>query len=142
MSSFRYAVEIFASPERVWEVLLEVERWPEWTPTVTRVARLDAGPLALGSRTRVWQPRLMTNVWRVSALDPQARIFVWETSRPGIRVIARHHAHLAPGGSTHLTLELIYKGILGMLMAVQLKHLNWEYLTQEAQGIKAFCEQY
>lgn len=142
MSSFRYALEIFAPPERVWEALLQIENWPEWTPTVTRLERLDSGPLALGSRARIWQPGLMTNTWRVTALDPHARLFVWEASRPGVRVIARHLVGLAPGGSTYLTLELLYRGLLGAIMAVRLKHLNWEYLTKEAQGLKAFCESY
>ncbi len=142
MSSFRYSVEIFAAPDQVWDVLIDVERWPEWTPTVTRVDRLDQGPLAVGSRTKLWQPRLIPAIWQVTACDAQARIFVWEASRPLIRVIARHHAELAPGGSTLLTLELAYRGILGRLMAVQLKDLNWDYLTKEAQGLKAHCEDY
>ena len=63
MSDFRYEVEIRVSPARVWAVLLDVERWPEWTTSVTRVQRMDLGPLTLGSRTRIWQPRLMPAVW-------------------------------------------------------------------------------
>ncbi len=59
-----------------------------------------------------------------------------------MQVIARHHAELAPGGSTRLTLELAYRGLFGRLMAIQLKHLNWDYLTREAKGLKAHCESY
>lgn len=142
MSSFRYSVEIFATPDHVWDVLIDVERWPQWTPTVTQVARLDAGPIVLGSRTKLWQPKLIPTIWQVTACDAQARIFVWEANRPGVRVVARHHAELAPGGSTHLTLELVYRGLLGRIIAMQLKHLNWDYLTKEAQGLKRHCEQF
>jgi uncharacterized membrane protein len=140
MPTFRYLAEIFAHPEKVWEVLVDLEHWPQWTPTVTRVARLETGPLTVGSRARIWQPRLMTTVWRVTTLDANAGIFIWQTGRPGIRITASHHVEHAAGGSTRLTLTLHYGGLLGPLMAWQLKHLNWEYLTKEAQGLKRHCE--
>jgi uncharacterized membrane protein len=31
------SIDIEAPVEQVWEVLREVERWPEWAPTVTSV---------------------------------------------------------------------------------------------------------
>ncbi len=52
------SIDVEAPVEQVWEVLLEVELWPEWAPTVTSVRRLDDGPLAVGSRVRVEQPRI------------------------------------------------------------------------------------
>ena len=140
MSTFRYTTEVLAPAQQVWSVLMDVERWPEWTPTVTRAERLEPDRLAIGSRTKIWQPKLITTTWQVTELDANTGNFVWETSRPGVKVIATHAVETSANGC-RITLTLEYKGILGPLMAMQLKDLNWEYLTREAQGLKAFCEQ-
>jgi len=41
VTSFSIVVHIKAPPEKVAAVLFDVERWPEWTSTMTRVRRLD-----------------------------------------------------------------------------------------------------
>jgi hypothetical protein len=90
MSDFRHVIEINVSPARVWPVLLDVERWPEWTTSVTRVQRMDIGPLTLGSRTRIWQPKLMPAVWQVTSLDEQRRVFGWTSRALGVKCVAWH----------------------------------------------------
>src|SRR5262245_38970121 len=42
-------VEIDRRPDAVWPILVNVERWPEWTPSVTAVERLDQSAFGLGS---------------------------------------------------------------------------------------------
>ena len=139
MSDFRFVVEIAAPPFQVWEALLDIERWPEWTESVTSVERLDEGPLAVGSLTRIVKPELIPAVWRVTELNERDHVFTWRTGKPGVRLTARHVVERVPQGS-RVTFTLHYGGLFGALMAWQLKHLNWHYLTMEAQGLKTRCE--
>ena len=90
-------VTIAGPPERVWSVVVDVDGWPERVPTVTSVERLDEGPLVVGSRTRLQQPRLPTAVWTVTELTP-GRSFTWESSSPGVTVTASHVVEPHPEG--------------------------------------------
>jgi hypothetical protein len=138
VTDFAIAVEISASPDRVWAVMSDIERWPEWTPTVTRVERLDPGPLAVGQRARVLQPRLPAAVWRITALEA-GRSFTWVTRSPGVVVTARHSVEAAGGGSrAHLVLH--FGGVLGRLIARITRGLNTRYLGLEAAGLRQRSE--
>jgi Polyketide cyclase / dehydrase and lipid transport len=140
MEKFRYSVDIFAPPELAWSILMDVERWPEWTRSTTRVQRQEAGPLAVGSSAKIWQPQLMPAVWRVTELDAARGMFAWVAGMPGMTVTAKHIVGRLDLNS-RVTLILDYRGLLGPLMAWQLKNLNWSYLTMEAKGLKQRCEQ-
>jgi uncharacterized protein YndB with AHSA1/START domain len=50
MTRLESAIDIRASRELVWEILVDVERWPEWTPTFLSVERDDSGALSLDSQ--------------------------------------------------------------------------------------------
>jgi len=139
MSEFRFVVEVFAPPFRVWETLLDIEHWPQWTRTVTSATRLDDGPLTIGSRARLLQPRLIPAVWKVTELDPRQRLFTWVTGRPGIQIAGSHLVDRTAQGCL-VTLTITYSGLFGWLMARQLKRLNWDYLGAEARGLKTHCE--
>jgi hypothetical protein len=139
MSDFRHVIEINVSPARVWPVLLDVERWPEWTTSVTRVQRMDIGPLTLGSRTRIWQPKLMPAVWQVTSLDEKRRIFAWTTRGVGIKIVGRHQVE-AVGAHSRVTLSVHFSGLLGAIVARIYRDLNWDYLSREANGLRCRCE--
>ena len=135
MTDFSIAIEIPAPTDRVWAVMSDVERWPEWTPTVTSIERLDQGPLVVGSRARIRQPRLPPATWRVTELVP-GRSFTWVTHSPGVLVIA-HHGVESAGDGTRAVLSLRFSGLLGPLVARMTRGLNERYLGMEANGLKA-----
>ena len=139
MSDFLHVVEIHVPPQRVWNVLLDVEQWPVWTTSVSKVQRMDIGALTLGSRTRIWQPKLMPAVWQVTSLDEKRRIFAWTTHVLGTRIIARHQVE-AIGASSRVSLSLTYTGVIGAILARAYRDLNWDYLSREANGLRGHCE--
>lgn len=139
MFDFRYAVEIRVSPARVWAVLTDVERWPDWTTSATKVQRMDIGPLSLGSRTRIWQPRLLPAVWCVTSLDQRNYKFTWTTRSYGIKIIARHQI-LPVKAHCRVLLSLNYTGFAGSILARVYRDLTWDYLAREGNGLRARCE--
>lgn len=139
MAHFSITVDIQASPERVWAVLCDIERWPEWTSSVTSIERLDAGPFAVGSRVRIHQPKLRPAEWQVTELDEGSSSFTWVTRSPGIQVAGGHLVE-AVGAGSRATLSLQFSGLLGPLVARFYRRLNERYLATEANGLKACSE--
>ena len=132
-------IEIAASPERVWEVLSDVEYWPEWTQSVTLARRVDDGPIRPGSRTRLKQPRLPETEWVVTDLEP-GRSFTWVSTGSGVRTTASHDIEALPGGGSRVRLRIEQAGLLGAVVGRLYKGLTERYLAMEAEGLKRRVE--
>ncbi|MGD0227241.1 MAG: SRPBCC family protein [Terriglobia bacterium] len=139
MTHFSMTVDIQASPDRVWSVVRDIERWPEWTSTVASVQRTDAGPLAVGSRARILQPTLLPAEWQITELDEGIRSFTWVTRSPGVQVTGRHRVE-ENGDGSRVTLSLEFSGFLGPLVARFYRSLNQRYIATEAEGLRKRCE--
>lgn len=134
---FEVTIEIAASPKRVWEVMRDVERWSEWTPSVTGI-RLDQEPLKVGSRMRIQQPKLAPTNWVVTELEDGVG-FTSRTSSPLVDVTARHRIEARGAGArVHLSVE--FTGLLAPLVARLTRELNQRYLSLEAEGLKKRSE--
>ena len=121
-----------------WRVLAEVERWPDWTPTVARVERLDSGPLGVGSRVRITQPKLRPGIWTVTEWNP-GRSFTWIQRAPGLRIVADHSVGAGSRGST-LELRVRFEGLLGGFVGRIYGRLTERYMNLEADGLRSRCE--
>ena len=130
---FETSRHIDASSPSVWEVLYDVARWPEWTPTVDSVEPLDDGPFGIGSRARVRQPKLPRADWEVTEVV-DGRSFTWEARGPGMKTIARHEVVPDAAGST-VTLSIEQTGPMGGLAAWVWRRLTQRYIELEAESL-------
>ena len=131
-------IEIDAPAAVVWDLTVDVERWPESTPTITSVERLDDGPFGLGSQARIKQPAQRPAVWTVTAFEP-GRHFAWATKTLGMRLEGGHL--IEPNGSSctnTLTLDVTgpLASTVGRLLAGQFR----KAITTENQGFKRTAE--
>lgn len=136
--SVSLSINIAAAPATVAAIMIDVERWHEWTASITSVTLLDGPPLKVGSRAAVRQPKLPPAQWKVTALDP-ARGFTWESSGPGFSVAGHHYGEPIAGG-TRATLSLEYSGLIGRLIARLTRGITLRYVQMEAEGLKRRSE--
>ena len=130
-------IDIAAPSETVWALTLDVEGWPEVTPTMTEITRLDDGPLAVGSQARVKQPAQRARVWTVTRLDPNH--YEWDAKMGPIRMRGGHHVTPTDTGCTNL-LALDLEGLGSGLFGLVAKRTLAKALQQENEGFKAAAE--
>lgn len=140
MAQFSTTIDIAAPPARVWDVMRDVERWPEWTGSVRSLHLLDdKGPLRIGSRARIRQPRLAPATLEVTELD-DGKCFTWVTRSLGVRATAHHGIEPIQSGS-RVTLSVHFDGPLGPLAGWVAGGLTRRYLDMEAAGLKRRSEE-
>lgn len=131
-------IDVDAPAARVWAVLHDVERWPEWTASVRSVTLLD-GALRTGARARVDQPRIPSTVWTVTALT-EGHDFTWEATGPGSRTTARHLVEPTGPRSCRVVLSIVQAGPVGSVVGRAYRRLTERYLALESAGIKTRAE--
>ncbi|MHA7648898.1 SRPBCC family protein [Mycobacterium sp. ML4] len=133
-------VEIDAPASLVWEVFSDVERWPEWTASVTRLVALDGPGLEVGKRFEIKQPKLPKLVWKVTAVQPGVS-WTWLQSSPGGSTSALHSLTPIAGDRTRVRQELDQRGPIGALVGRLMLGTTRRYLEMEARGLKGRSEQ-
>lgn len=126
-----------APTDAVWAVLSDVERWPEWTDSITSLQLLEPGDLRIGARAKIKQPSIPPVVWTVTELDP-GRYFVWRAS--GLMPTVGVHRVEPDGDGSMVTLSVEQSGIFSLLAAWWLRRINNKYLDMEMNGLKRRVE--
>ena len=132
---FEKSTEIDASPQRVWDVLSDLEAWPRRIETVDTVELLTPSPLANGSRVRLKQPKLGEGVWDVTVWDAPS-YFEWTQKTGGVTSVAGHRVEALGDGRSRLTLTLDMRGFLTPVVALFFKGLTNRYMSLEVDGMK------
>lgn len=133
-------VVLIAAPASVvWDVVADVEGWPDLTASMTSVEKENpGGPLEVGSRVRIKQPRVPLMEWTVTEVVDGQR-FVWESTGLGVRTSAAHTLLEVPGETT-LRLEIEQAGLLSTPLALVTRRMTHRYLDLETQGFKRRAE--
>jgi len=133
------AIEIDAPIERLWDLTLDVESWPDHTPTMTSIERLDDEPLAVGSAVRIKQPAQRERVWTVTELEP-GRLFAWSARTMGTTMTATHAINPNGAGTTQ-TLSVDIEGRLSRVVGALIGRPIAKAITTENLGFKSAAEQ-
>jgi len=135
---YRLTATAGASPAEVYRLFIDVERWPELTPSMRSVRRLDAGPIRVGSEAKVSQPRLPSAHWRVTELEPDRR-FTWETTAGGITTVGDHLVE-PDGAGSRITLIVSMRGALSVVMGLLMGGVARRYAAMELEGFRAAAD--
>jgi hypothetical protein len=129
-----------ASPDRLWSVVSDVERWGDRLPTVDSVRPLGSGPTGVGSRFEVRQPGLPRAVWEVTDWQQQGRSFTWVSTAPGVRSTGVHTV-ADDGGGSRLDLSLEWSGPLARVVELLIGRRAQGMVETEAETFSGLAEQ-
>jgi uncharacterized protein YndB with AHSA1/START domain len=131
-----YTIDIAAPPERVWEIITDIERWPEWTGT-TNSAVLH-GDFGVGATATLDIDGTPPGKWKITEVDP-GRSFSWVARARGVRTVAGHFIESRPHGS-EVRLTLDFTGIPSLIFRLLIKRVAVRNIEKEAQGLKRAAE--
>ncbi len=138
MKVFRAQTQIDASPERIWRILTDAPRYPEWDPTVDRIEGRIAAGEKITAYTKLSPGRAFPVT--VSEFEP-GRKMTWSSGMPlglfkGVRTFT-----LTPrdDGQVDFSLREEFSGPLLALIGRSLPDMN-EPFAQFAAGLKSEAE--
>jgi uncharacterized membrane protein len=134
------SVQIDAPAATVWDVFVDVEKWPEMTSSVTSLVALDGAGIEVGKRFEIKQPRMPKLVWEVTEVDPGVS-WTWRQRSPGGTTFATHE--LVPQGDARTLVKqrIDQRGIVGVVVGVLMLRTTKRYLDLEGKGLKARSEE-
>ncbi|MHC4973100.1 MAG: SRPBCC family protein [Planctomycetota bacterium] len=134
----KHSIEIAAPVARVWKLTLDVEKWPDLTPTITRIEWLSEPPVRVGCQARIKQPGQRAKIWTVTEFEPE-RCFTWATRSLGLTMTGSHRLAASDAGTTNL-LSIDLEGPLAPLVGALFRRPILKAIATENEGFKAAAE--
>lgn len=131
-------IDIQTAQELVWQVTIDVESWPLWSPAMEKIVLKDSGGFKSGSSVLIKQKLLPETLWVVTELTPN-KSFSWQTKALGIEMIATHTLIPSDSGVTSI-LRVEMLGWMPQLFGPVMKKLVARALMEENWTLKIFCE--
>lgn len=147
MATIERSIDIDAPAERVWNLLEDVRRLPEYSPSTDEVRDAPERLSEVGQEY-VQVGRLLgltlTSRWRVAAIDAGRLLSSEGSLAPGVRYSLTQRLEALPGNRTRLSVEIDYTvpgGALGRLAARAGAETRAGHEAQQVlEGIRAAVE--
>lgn len=129
---------INASINEVYNVLINIEKWKDWTESINEISYISNPRFEIGNKVLIKQPKLFPAIWTITEITKN-KSFAWQTKTLGVSITAIHNLSTT-AEVTRVENKLIYKGMLAYFMFTLSSKLSEEYLTMEINGLKNVCE--
>lgn len=96
-------IEIQASPEKVWQILIEAERWPEFYEGAQQV-KIREGNILAADAVFDWETMGLNFVSTIREFEPYSRLS-WESNKKQIQGYHAWYIKPTAGGCTLITDE-------------------------------------
>jgi uncharacterized protein YndB with AHSA1/START domain len=111
VATIKRSIDIAASPQRVWDLLEDVRRLPEYSESTQEVREAPERLTAVGQEY-VQVGRLLgvklTSRWRVTAIEPGRLLSNEGSLAPGVRYTLTQRLEPLPDGGTRLWIDIDY----------------------------------
>ena len=142
MKELRTEIEIEASAEKVWQILADLDRWPEWNPFIHHAL----GKAQVGETVDITvrsTPKDLTLYCRVTRVEPHRELcWKYHVVAP-VLFSGEHHFQLEPIAANRVRFidREIFKGLLVPLQAKDIDTNSKRGFEEMDKALKARAEQ-
>lgn len=121
MIKVEYSVDVQAGAERLWDILTNIQSWPEWQGT-SYIKPAEDGPLKMGSAFTAELGGIRWNIGVIKAIKPGS--ICWTGRRLGIEAIHEWEFQEEAGKTRVITRESMSGGVIILIYPIIKRKLS------------------